>query len=179
MIVPLKAKQFDLNNTKEKVEFREKVLTVENGFKKLIEDNEAQDALPDCLLTHYFSPIVEEYGCCTYAREMLIPKGTLIIGKIHKHQHLNFIMTGKVSVSTEFGQKEIEAPAIFISEIGLKRAVFAHEDTRWVTVHITKHSKEEDLNKVEEEVIAETYENLGLVDSTLKLKQLMNEGKTL
>jgi hypothetical protein len=36
---------------------------------------------------------------------MFIPKGTVIIGKIHRHQHLNFILQGKVSVATEFGKK--------------------------------------------------------------------------
>jgi hypothetical protein len=175
----LKETNFDVvNNNKDKVAFREKVLTVEQGLKNFIEAGDLPDTLSDCLLTHWFTPVVEEYGCCTYAREMFIPKDTLIIGKIHKHQHLNFILTGKVSVSTEFGQKEIEAPAIFISEVGLKRAVFAHEDTRWVTVHITKYTKEEDLNKVEDEVISETYDSLGLIDSTKVLERLMNKGKT-
>jgi quercetin dioxygenase-like cupin family protein len=103
---------------------------------------------------------------------MFIPKGTLIIGKIHRHQHLNFIMQGRVSVSTEFGPKYFEAPCIFVSEVGLKRAVIAEEDTIWVTVHLTKHLGEENLDKMEEEVIAPSYKELGLIDST---KELLTE----
>jgi hypothetical protein len=178
MEVTVKQKFSVDSNSKDKVLFRQQVYTVENGFKEMISKGEAQDALPDCVLTHHFSPIVPEYGCCTYAREMFLPKGTLIIGKIHKHQHLNFIMQGKVSVSTEFGKKEITAPAIFVSEVGLKRAVYAEEDTIWVTVHMTKHDKEEKLANVEEEVIAKSYSELGLIDNIEKLKSLEIEGET-
>ena len=166
------------NNSKEKVLFRQQIHTVEKGFKEMIQKGEAQDVLPDCILTHHFSPIVPEYNCCTYAREMFLPKGTLIIGKIHKHQHLNFIMQGKVSVSTEFGKKTIVAPAVFVSEIGLKRAVYAEEDTIWVTVHLTKHNKEENINEIEDEVIAKTYEELGLISNIEELRYLNIEGET-
>jgi hypothetical protein len=169
--------QFSLaQNTKEKVMFRQQVLTVENGLKEMITSGEIEDALPDCTLTHHFSPVVKEYGCCTYAREMFIPQGTAIIGKIHKHEHLNFIMKGKVSVSTEFGKKEIQAPAVFVSEVGLKRAVYAEEDTIWVTVHITKHDKEENLAEIEEEVISKTYEEMSLISNMNNFKYIDSKG---
>jgi hypothetical protein len=166
---------FDISNTKEKVLFREGVVAVEEGLKKLILENKIPDTLPDCKLTHYYAPIDENYGCGTYARQMFIPKGTLIIGKIHRHQHLNFIMQGKVSVATEFGLKYFEAPCIFVSEVGLKRAVVAEEDTLWVTVHITKHLGEANLSKMEEEVISPSYQELGLIGSTEELLALENQ----
>jgi len=164
-------------NALEKVEFREKILTVQNGMQKMIEDGKAQDALPDCTVTHHFAPIDEKYGCCTYARQMFIPKGTLIVGKIHRHQHLNFILQGKVSVATEFGKKYFEAPCTFISEVGLKRAVYAEEDTIWTTVHLTQYASEADLDKIEDEVIAPTYEEIGMIDSIDVLKRLKGEQK--
>ena len=157
------------SNDLSKVQFRENIINVQEGLLKMIADGAVKDTLPDCKLTHYYSPIDENYGCGTYARQMFIPKGTLIIGKIHRHQHLNFIMQGKVSVSTEFGPKYFEAPCIFVSEVGLKRAVVAEEDTIWVTVHLTKHLGEENLAKMEEEVIAPSYKELGLIDSTKEL----------
>lgn len=171
---------FDLaapQNSIEKVEFREKILTVQSGLQKMIESGEAQDTLPNCTVTHYFAPVDDKYGCCTYARQMFIPKGTLIIGKIHRHQHLNFILQGKVSVATEFGKKYFEAPCTFISEVGLKRAVVAEEDTIWTTVHLTQHYGEEHLDKIEDEVIAPTYAELGFVDSVDDLKKLEGEPK--
>lgn len=141
----------------------------------LVKENKIENNLPDCTLTHYFTPMDEKYGCGTYARQMFIPKGTLIFGKIHRHQHLNFIMQGEVKVFTEFGTKEYKAPCVFVSEIGLKRSVYAIEDTLWVTVHMTKHLGEENLSKMEEEVIAPTYEELGLMSSTSDLLKLNKE----
>lgn len=152
-------------NNPAKVKFRQDILTVQDGLQKLIDDGAIESTLENCTLKHYFTPKDEKYGCCTYAREMLIPKGTLIIGKIHRHQHLNFISKGKVTVFTEFGQKQLEGPCTFVSEIGLKRAVYAEEDTLWTTVHLTEHVGEENLNKIETEVIAPSYNDLGLIAS--------------
>jgi hypothetical protein len=166
-------------NSYTKVKFRENVLKLENEFLNMIENGVVDSTLEDCILTHHFSPVDEKYGCGTYAREMFIPKDTLIIGKIHRHQHLNFIMKGKVSVATEFGKKYFEAPCIFVSEVGLKRAVYAEEDTIWVTVHLTEHSGEENLSKIEEEVISPSYEEMNLIASTNELSMLENKGETL
>ena len=155
-----------------KVRFREEILKAENHMLQLIQSGAADDVMPNCILTHVFSPVHDEYGCCTYSRQMFIPKGTVIVGKIHKHQHHNFIMQGKVSVATEFGKKYFTAPCVFISETGLKRAVFAEEDTIWVTVHLTKFHGEENLDKIEAETIAPTYESMGLISSLDKVKRI-------
>lgn len=159
-------------NTFTKVSFRENILAVEQEMKDFVKDSKIKDGLPDCILTHYFTPMDETYGCGTYARQMFIPKGTIIIGKIHRHQHLNFIMQGEVDVLTEHGIKKYKAPCVFVSEVGLKRSVYAIEDTLWVTVHMTKHLGEENLSKMEEEVIAPTYKELKLIDSTEELFRL-------
>jgi len=109
----------------------------------------------------------------------MIPKGTLIIGKIHRHQHLNFITQGKVIVYTEFGEKHLEAPCTFISEVGLKRAVYAEEDTLWTTVHMTAFDSEAELSKIEDEVIAPSYDDLGLIASVDALPQITAQGETV
>lgn len=166
----------NIDNSLEKVQFRQDILTVQNGLMKMIKDGAIQSTLEDCIVKHYFSPKDEKYGCCTYAREMLIPKGTLIIGKIHRHQHLNIISKGKVVVYTEFGEKHLEAPITFVSEIGLKRSVYALEDTLWTTIHLTEFVGEENLGKIEEEVISPDYEEMGLIASVEDLPKIKNEG---
>ena len=35
-----------------------------------------------------------------YAREMTIPKDTMVVGKIHKHRHHNFLLKGEILVAT-------------------------------------------------------------------------------
>jgi len=164
------------DNSFQKVQFRQDILTVQNGLNKMIEDGVIESTLEDCTVKHYFSPKDEKYGCCTYAREMFIPKGTLIIGKIHRHQHLNIISKGKVVVYTEFGEKHLEGPVTFVSEIGLKRSVYAVEDTLWTTIHLTEFVGEENLSKIEEEVIAPDYQEMGLIASVNELAKIENEG---
>ena len=90
-----------------------------------------------------------------YARELTMPAGSVVIGKIHKHAHLNFITKGKVAVVTEFGKEVYTAPYTFVSEPGTKRVVYILEDTVWTTVHVTP---ETDLEKIEDYVIAKSFE---------------------
>ena len=106
-----------------------------------------------CPLTHRFADGI-------YVREIFIPKGTVLTGKIHKYAHPNFLMQGEVMVVTESGGREhLKAPLALISPPGVKRAVVALEDTVWITVHATH---ETDLAKIEEAVIAKEYEALQL-----------------
>lgn len=113
----------------------------------------------DCPLKHHFAP-------GAYAREILLPKGSVVVGKIHKHAHVNVVSKGRVTVYTETGMRDIEAPATFVSEVGTKRVVLAHEDTVWTTVHVTD---ETDLEKIEEVVIAKSYDDPLLASELLKL----------
>lgn len=116
----------------------------------MLEHPERLNLDTDTPLRHFFAPGV-------YGREMSIPAGTLIVGKIHRHAHLNIISQGRVRVVTEFGEHELTAPHTFVSEPGTKRAVLALEDTIWTTIHPTTST---DLEEIEREVIAPTYEAL-------------------
>ena len=101
-------------------------------------------------IVHHFAPGV-------YAREMRVPKGTVLTGKIHRHGHLNIMSQGDVTIAKEDGKARVKAPYSFISEPGTKRAFYAHEDTVWTTIHPTD---ETDLDKLETELIAKDYEDL-------------------
>jgi hypothetical protein len=61
-----------------------------------------------------------------YAREISIPKGTLLTGKIHRSEHLNIISKGDISVVTESGTRRIKAPFTMVSQPGTKRVGYAH-----------------------------------------------------
>lgn len=121
-------------------DMRGKVLRLEETLKQY-------EQLPE-QLSHHFAGGV-------YARELLIPKGAVIVGKIHRHAHLNFLMKGDISVLTEHGVKRLKAPAIISSAPGIKRSGYAHEDTIWITVHVTE---ETDLETIEAQMICKTFE---------------------
>lgn len=119
-------------------------------------------------------PLKHSYGDGCYIREIFMPKGTLIVSKIHKKTHPYFVMTGKASVVTEDGVEIIEAPYQGITMAGTKRALFIHEDMIWTTVHVTK---ETDLGKIEDEIIAKDFEEYdhSLIDL---LNKSIEEGGT-
>ena len=146
---------------------RTKVVSLEGAMKRGIKDGSLEDGMDKCVLTHYFSPIVEEYECGTYARELFMPAGTVIVGKIHRHSHINFLSRGKVQVLTEAGLETLEAPCTFVSTMGLKRAVYIVEDAVWTTIHLTKHIGEDKLDKIEDEIIAKTFAEIGLEELDL------------
>ena len=155
-------------NAPDKIAFRQKLLSAQEWMLKMrafVTDEPLDKNYP---LTHQFTPVNEKYGCCNYARSIFLPKGSIVIGKIHRHSHLNLIMQGAVSVNSEFGIKRYEAPCIFISEPGTKRVVSVEEDTIWCTVHMTEHRGEEHLAEIEQEVISPTYDELGLLYRELK-----------
>jgi hypothetical protein len=124
---------------------REKVLRLEAVLSKYPQLSEQ--------LTHHFAGGV-------YARELFIPKDAVIVGKIHRYAHLNFLMKGDISVLTEHGIRRLKAPAVIASAPGIKRAGYAHEDTVWVTVHATT---ETDVDKIEDQVVCKSFDEFELL----------------
>lgn len=92
-----------------------------------------------------------------YAREIFIPKGTVLVGEIHLKAQINVVSKGKIRVATEEGVREIEAPCTFVSPAGTKRAGYVLEDTVWTTFLPTDKVSDEE---VYEEFIAPDYETL-------------------
>ena len=79
-----------------------------------------------------------------------------IVGKIHRHEHLNFISKGDVTVLTKDGLKRVRGPCTMVSSSGTKRALYTHEDTVWTTIHANP-TNETDLLKIEDFTIAKDY----------------------
>ena len=134
------------------VKFREEVMKFEAKLREqpgsLIGDSE--EYLKICPLKHTFVD-------GAYVRELFMPKGLLFVTKIHKITHPYFLMTGDCLVLTEDGIRRIKAPHSGITLSGTKRIIYTYEDTTWITVHVTK---EKDLQKIEDEVIAKTYDEV-------------------
>ncbi|QDP66075.1 MAG: hypothetical protein Unbinned4336contig1000_40 [Prokaryotic dsDNA virus sp.] len=92
-----------------------------------------------------------------YAREIFIPKGTVLVGEIHLLAQINVVSKGKIRVATEEGVKTVEAPHTFVSPAGTKRAGYVLEDTVWTTFLPTDKTSDEDVYK---EFIAPDYNTL-------------------
>ena len=127
---------------------RDSILSFEELLKNT--DGSFQGDSDSCPLKHSFSENI-------YVREIFIPEGMIIVGKIHKHQHPNFLLKGEVVVFTEGnGEEHLSAPCSMISGSGTKRALYAKTDLIWTTVH---HNPTNTRNLVELEkiIIADSY----------------------
>lgn len=102
-------------------------------------------------------PLEHHFSKGVYAREMRLPAGSLIVGKIHKHQNLNILSQGEVSVFSVDGVMRVKAPFTLVASPGAKRVILAHTDVVWTTIHGTH---ETDLEKIENEFIAKTYDEV-------------------
>jgi len=67
-----------------------------------------------------------------YARELFIPAGTVVVGALHKSQHLYMVVKGKCKVSSQYETVEIEAPYIGETISGTKRVIYAETDCVWI-----------------------------------------------
>ena len=140
--------------------------------KGILEFEEKLEALPlsvkgDAL--DKMCPLKHTFVDGAYIREIFMPKGTLLTSKIHKICHPYFVMKGDCSVLTDEGVVRIKAPYTGVTQPGTKRILYMHEDTVWITVHVTKHK---DLTMIEEEIIAKSFdEMLPTYNEVLKLKE--------
>lgn len=80
-----------------------------------------------------------------YCRSLWRPAGCLIVGKVHKKEHIYIVASGTVRVTTDSGMRDITGPEVVISAAGTKRAVLALTDALCITVHRTDETELEDI----------------------------------
>lgn len=103
-----------------------------------------------CPVQHFFAPGV-------YVRRMLIPKGICTIGHIHKHPCVTIIAKGDVIITTGEKREHYIGENTFESPAGVKRAVWALEDTVLTTIHGNPEN-ERDPEKIFEMLIVDVYQ---------------------
>jgi hypothetical protein len=116
--------------------WREKIAAIIGGLGEMPQ--------VECPLKHYFAP-------GTYIREIFMPAGAVVVGKIHKTEHFNIIQRGAVSLIGADGTTQfLRGPVTFVSKAGVQKVLYIHEDTVWSTVHLTD---ERDLDRLEAQLI--------------------------
>ena len=91
-----------------------------------------------------------------YVREMTMYKDTIVVGAIHKHLHMCFLLTGKITVVNEEETVDHIAPCFIVSTPGIKRVLYAHEDSIWYNTH-KNPSNTEDVEELERDIVAISY----------------------
>jgi hypothetical protein len=147
-LVPVDFEARDIVNVMEGATVRDKIARLEAALNAC-----PQETIRQIDPVHHFSPGV-------YMREVLLPQGTLAVGRIHRNDCLA-IVVGDVSIMSEQGPMRVTGMRVFHSFPGAKRVAYAHSSTRWITVH---HTNERDIEKLELELFSPTFEDLGIVE---------------
>ena len=102
-----------------------------------------QTPLPEPV--HHFAPGL-------YLRELTVPAGMLVVGKIHRREHPIIVLRGKAAIWSEHGTAILEGGHLAISPPGIKRVALALEDTTFLTIHANREDTH-DLEVIEAEHI--------------------------
>ena len=141
---------------------RKKIFDIENAMKNNTDPN-YKTYIGDNKIT----PIKHSFSEGIYVREMFVPKGTMLVGKIIKDTHHVFLMSGKIALVTEDGERVVEAPCNFVAKGGTKRVGYALTDVVWINVH-PNTTNTKNLKKLEKKIVVENFEDYNKYISSKK-----------
>ena len=114
----------------------------------------------DCPIKHHFAPGM-------YAREITIPKGTAVVGAVHKTENLVVLSKGRLRIVSDENTIEVEAPCTLTCKPGAKNAVYALEDSVWTNFFPTTETDPDKL--VEILTFSKSTELLGGADNAQRI----------
>ena len=147
------------SNTEISKDFRSAVVKLENDLKAVADGESVVAGTKEkpIITENKILPIKHFFMDWVYVREMKMYKGTAVIGAIHKHLHMCFLLKGHLTVANEDEVIEYIAPCCIESTPGVKRVLYAHEDSLWYNTH-KNPSNTKDVTRLEKEIVALNYE---------------------
>jgi len=103
-------------------------------------------------------PLKHSFADQLYIRQMEMKKGTMVIGAVHNHKHVWFLMTGHLTISDNEEVQDYEAPCYVVSEAGAQRVIYANENSIFVNVH-KNPTNTENIQELEKEIVSITKED--------------------
>ena len=102
--------------------------------------------VPDIPISHFFADQI-------YIRQMNMKQDQIVVGAIHNHLHVWFLMKGRVIINNNGEIVEHIAPCYTISEPGSKRLIYALEDSIFVNVH-KNPSNTKNIEELEKDIVS-------------------------
>ena len=145
-----------------KLEKRAKIELALNSRKKILEFQNSliENADEINIVTHQDSkifPLKHTFADGIYVRQMSMNKGSVVVGAIHKHLHVWFLLTGHITVKTEDNLEDYIAPCYVVATPGTKRVIYANEDSIFVNIH-KNPTNSQDIDWLEKEIVAKNRE---------------------
>lgn len=152
------SKEIDKRKSNEvSVNSREKILEFERTLISAADGVNIEGDGKHVMTESKIAPIKHTFADGVYIRQMDMAKGTVVVGAIHKHLHVWFLLAGDVTVATEDTTEDYVAPCYVLSTPGVKRVILANEDSIFVNVH-KNPSNTRDIDELEKEIVALSYE---------------------
>ena len=135
---------------------REKILKLEESLLCIADGINVEGDGKHILTDSKIAPIKHTFADGVYIRQMDMKKDSVVVGAIHNHLHVWFLLTGHVTVATEETTEDYIAPCYIVSTPGVKRVIRANEDSIFVNVH-KNPTNTRDISKLEKEIVSLNY----------------------
>ena len=139
------------------VNSKEKILKLEQDLISNADGINIEGTGKEIMTDSKIAPIKHDFADQVYIRRMDMKKGSVVVGAIHKHLHVWFLLTGHITVATEDTTEDYIAPCYTVSTPGVKRVILANEDSIFVNIH-KNPSNTQDINQLEKDIVALNYE---------------------
>ena len=138
------------------VNSREKILKLEKSLINIADGINVEGDGKHVVAESKIAPIKHTFADGIYVRQMDMQQNSVVVGAIHKHLHVWFLLTGHVTVATEDTTEDYIAPCYVVSTPGVKRVILANEDSIFVNIHKNPPNTQ-DIDELEKEIVALNY----------------------
>ena len=135
---------------------RERIIKFENSLINISDGVNVEGNSKEVVRNSSVAPIKHTFADGVYIRQMDMKKDTVVVGAIHKHLHVWFLLIGDVTIATEDTTEDYIAPCYIVSTPGVKRVIYSNKDSIFVNVH-KNPTNTKDLDKLEKEIVALNY----------------------
>jgi len=135
---------------------RKKILELEKSLINIADGINVEGDGEHIVTESKIAPIKHTFADGVYIRQMDMKAGSVVVGAIHKHLHVWFLLTGHVTVATEDITEDYIAPCYVVSTPGVKRVILANENSIFVNIH-KNPSNTQDIDELEKEIVALNY----------------------
>jgi hypothetical protein len=120
----------------------DEALPVEASMESILKFEAVIKTMPQ-----YEPETIHTFFAGMYCREAKLKANQLAVGRVHKKEHLFYIVSGTVNITTPDGIQVITGPAMFKSKPGTKRACHTITDAHFMNIHLAESTNVEDVEK--------------------------------
>ena len=98
------------------------------------------------MIRHHFVGQDDAKG--VYAKEIHIPRGTVLVSHSHEYDHLSVLAEGAIYLTVDGMTTRREAPAVLVIRKHLEHSLHALNDVVWLCIHPTEETSVEKVDDV-------------------------------